>query len=77
MFSTQINQKGPTRTEEDGSIFSNWQKQRETSSLMRIHQSDNVASRVVVVADQGQIPDGKKASLKWVIGFEKVYQLSR
>ena len=77
MFSTQINQKGPTRKEEDGSAFSNWQKQRETSSLMRIHQSDNVASRVVVVADQGQIPDGKKASLKWVIGFEKVYQLSR
>lgn len=77
MFSTQINQKGPTRKEEDGSTFSNWQKQRETSSLMRIHQSDNVASRVVVVADQGQIPDGKKASLKWVIGFEKVYQLSR
>ena len=77
MFSTQINQKGPTRKEEDGSTFSNWQKQRETSSLMRIHQSDNVASRVVVVADQGQIPDGKKASLKWAIGFEKVYQLSR
>lgn len=77
MFSTQINQKGPTRKEEDGSTFSNWQKQRETSSLMRIHQSDDVASRVVVVADQGQIPDGKKASLKWVIGFEKVYQLSR
>ena len=77
MFSTQINQKGPTRAEEDGSTFSNWQKQRETSSLMRIHQSDNVASRVVVVADKGQIPDGKKASLKWVIGFEKVYQLSR
>ena len=76
MFSTQINQKGPTRKEEDGSTFSNWQKQRETSSLMRIHQSDNVASRVVVVADQGQTPDGKKASLKWVIGFEKVYQLS-
>ena len=64
MFSTQINQKGPTRKEEDGSTFSNWQKQRETSSLIRIHQSDNVASRVVVVADQGQIPDGKKASLK-------------
>ena len=72
MFSTQINQKGPTRTEEDGSTFSNWQKQRETSSLMRIHQSDNDASQVVVVADQGQILVGKKASLKWVIGFEKV-----
>ena len=64
MFSTQINQKGPMRKEEDGSTFSNWQKQRETSSLMQIHQSDNVASRVVVVADKGQIPDGKKASLK-------------
>ena len=64
MFATQINQKGPTRTEEDGSTFSNWQKQREMSSLMRIHQNDNVASRLVVVADQGQIPVGKKASPK-------------
>ena len=50
--------------EEDGSTFSNWQKQRETSSLMRIHQSDNDASQVVVVVDQGQILVGKKASLK-------------
>jgi len=60
MFSTQINQEGSTRMEGDGSRFSNWQKRKETSSLMRIHQSDSVASRVVVV-DQGQIPVEKKA----------------
>ena len=62
MFSTQINQKGPTRTEEDGSRFSNWQEQLDANPLKR----------------QCRKPGGGRGGPRPNSGrkFEKVYQRS-